>query len=115
MMAKDLPNPAEPFDVPRFFTSTNAIKTHFETNGVPTELKQTQSKSETYCFVLACPYSGVDSIDLYCFVRSGEGWAMFLKAYLWKTRPGTVELKPNGNFVDVLRDDEVILKINPPK
>src|SRR5579871_310393 len=60
-MAKDLPNPTDPFNVPAFFASTHAIKAHFETNGVPAELKEAQSKSANYCFVLAHPYSGMDT------------------------------------------------------
>lgn len=115
IMSKDLPNPNVPLNVPGFCRSTNDIKAYFDQQGVPVELKEAKGKYETYCFVLAYPYSGIDTTDLYCFVQRGEGWLMFLKAALWKTRHGTVEFKSDGDFMNIVRDGAVVLKLNPPK
>jgi len=114
-MSKDLPNPNVPLNVPGFCRSTNDIRAYFDQQGVPVELKEAKGKSESYCFVLAYPYSGIDTTDLYCFVQRGEGWVMFLKAALWKTPHGSVEFKSDGDFMNVVCNGAVVLKLNPPR
>jgi hypothetical protein len=115
IMANELPNPGEPFNVAGVFLSTNAILAHFKSSGVPAEIKQAQTKSEAYCFVLAFPYSGANTVDLYCFIHRADRWLLFLKASLWNTRPGTVEFESDGDFMNVLREGKAILKLNAPK
>ena len=114
-MAKDLPDPNVPLNVPGFCRSTNDIKMYFDQHGVPVEIRGAKGKTESYCFVLASPYSGMDTTDLYCYVKAGEGWLIFLQATLWKTGPASVDFKADGDFMNVLRNDSVVLKINPPK
>jgi hypothetical protein len=103
-------------EVPRYLHTTNEIGAYFDQHHVPAELSEVRGKNENYCFVLAHPYSGVDTTDLYCFVKAGDGWGMLLKTYLWKTPfRKDVEFKADGDFVDVICKGVVVLKINPPK
>jgi hypothetical protein len=102
-------------NVPKFFPTVQAIKLYFDQQGVPAELAQVKGTSHTYCFVTAHPYSGIDTTDLYCFVKRDEKWEEFLKAYLFRTPfQQDVQFKTDGDFVDVLCKGIVSLKINPP-
>jgi hypothetical protein len=115
-VAQDFPDPANlPRGVPGFFASTNAIDTYFAERHVPREAKQAQNGPEIYYFVLAYPYSGTDTTELYCFVRGGEGWTLFLQASLWQTPPKTVELEVSGEFIDVLRSGDVTIRLKAPR
>ena len=108
-------SPPLSLQVPRFFKTNEDIKAYFDKNGIPVEVKEIQAKKEKYYFVLAYPYSGIDTTDLYCFVKGDAGWGMFLKAFLWKTPfKEDVKFKLDGDFVDVLCKSIVVLKINPP-
>ena len=112
-MSKELPSSA--LQVPQYFRAVKDVKAYFDQQGVPIELKEVSGKTETYCFITAHPYSGVDTTDLYCFVKRGERWGIFLKAFLWKTPfKEDVEFKLDGDFVDVICRATVVLKINPP-
>lgn len=58
---------------------------------------------------------GVDTTDLYCFVKHAERWTMFLNAFLWKTpRKQDIEFKISGEFIDVICKGAVVLKLSPP-
>lgn len=111
-LSKDLPDPAKRLDVPRSFLSTNQIQKFFKDRNIPTELKQVQGKRLLYCFASASPYSGVNTTELFCFVKDDAGWALILTATLWKS--GSLEFKQNGDFMDVVSFGVVVLKINPP-
>ena len=112
-MSKELPSSA--VQVPQYFRAVKDIKAYFDQQGVPTELNELQNGAETYCFITAHPYSGVDTTDLYCFVKRGERWGLFLKAFLWKTPfKENVEFKTDGDFIDIICKGIVVLKINPP-
>jgi hypothetical protein len=113
--SQDLPKNLEKSGVPRFCKSTNEISGYFKEKGVPVEIKEIQGKNENFCFVLAYPYSGVDTADLYCYVKSGEGWGLFLTATLSNSGPNSIEIKPEGDFMDVICRGVVVLKVNPPK
>ncbi|HXC99904.1 MAG TPA: hypothetical protein VN048_11220 [Verrucomicrobiae bacterium] len=114
-MSEDLPKNPGKSGVPQFCKSTNEISAFFKEKGVPVEVKEIQGKNENFCFVLAYPYSGVDTTDLYCYVKAGEGWGLFLTAALWKSGPNSIEIKPEGDFMDVTCRGVVVLKVNPPK
>ena len=100
----------------QYFNASRDIKAYFSQQGIPAELKELLGRTESYCFVTAHPYSGLDTTDLYCFVKQGERWRMFLKAFLWKThRKEDVEFRVHGDLVEVVRKGVVVLAINPPK
>jgi hypothetical protein len=100
----------------QYFHAVKDIKAYFDQQGVPVEVRELSGKAESYCFVMAHPYSGIDTTDLYCFVKRGERWGMFLKAFLWKTPfKEDVSFRLDADFVDVICKGDIVLKINPPK
>jgi hypothetical protein len=112
-MPKELRNTGEPFNPsPGIFASTNAIDTYFETNGLPAVVKEVQTKSTKYCFVWAFPYSGMDATLLYCYVKYERGWMLYFQAGLIRTDPNAdLKFKANGDYVDVIREGELLFKI----
>jgi hypothetical protein len=106
--------PAYALEVPGYFPAVNAIKGYFDQQGVTVKIKELSGRTDAFCFVRAYPYSGVDTTDLYCFVKRDGEWLMFLKAFLWRASID-VEFKVDGDFVDVICRGVVVLKINPPK
>ena len=111
-MAAELPS--GPIDVPRFLPDTKAIKNYFDQRGVPVDVNEVLGKQQHYCFVKAYPYSGVDTTDLYCFVKRSDRWVLCLQAFLWKTpRKEDVQFAVRDEFVDVVSKGRVVLKLNP--
>jgi len=125
VVSSDLPSNATPNELPNvnssanispFYRSINDVDLFFKTNKIPAEGQEIKNQSMDYYFVMAHPYSGMDTTDLYCFVKRGRGWAMFLKAFLWKAPfAGDVKFKVDGEFVNVICKDKVVLKVNPQK
>ena len=111
-MQKELPS--FPLKVPELFHTVKEIGNYFDRQGVPSDVKELQGKVEAFRFVKAYPYSGSDTTDLYCFIKEGDAWVMFLKTFLWDTPHGSiVEFSVNGDFVDVIQGGQVVLKLNP--
>jgi hypothetical protein len=107
-LANELPSTR--LEVPSFFYTTKAIKGYFDQQGVPAEVEEIHGKYEQYCFIKAFPYSGIDTTDLYCCVNRNGRWTVFLKAYLFRTPPGSkVEFKTDGDFMDVVCKGVVVL------
>ena len=88
----------------------------FDKNDIPSDGKLIESKTKKYYFILAKPYSGVDTTDLYCYVRRGDRWVLFLNAFLWKTPfKEDIDFKVEGDFVNVICKGVTILKLDTPK
>ena len=99
-----------------FYKSIKDIDLFFTGKKIPIETKEVSNNSTDFYFVTAHPYSGIDTTDLYCFVRRGNGWAMFIKAFLWETPfAKDIKFKPDGEFINVICKDRLILKLNPQK
>jgi hypothetical protein len=49
------------------FASTNEIAAFFHTNSLAFELVPPKRHSDHYFWVVSDPYSGLDTIDVYCF------------------------------------------------
>jgi hypothetical protein len=117
-MAKKLRNSKEPFNPSGgagFFSSTNAIDTYFETNDMPALIIPVQTKSEQFCFAWASPFSGIDTTILYCYVGRDNRWVLYLEATLRRTPYNAdLEFKANGDYVDVIREGDLLLKIKRP-
>jgi len=113
-------------DVPIMCSSTNKLASYCRRKGIPVEIRQIQVQTNSLLFVLACPYSGINNTDLYCYARAGKRWILFLSTGVSTAPPAIVSFVPEGDFVSVLRlvpegdfvnvllNRKVILKISPP-
>ena len=54
-----------------WFANTNDIARHFETNKISVVTYPLKRYADDYYWVAAYPYSGADTIDLYCFRHHG--------------------------------------------
>jgi hypothetical protein len=84
-----------------------------------------QTKDRSYCFVMAHRLFGrsncvtfdplwcADTTDFYCFVKTDNGWVPFLKAHA-KGLPWELDFQAEGNFINVINKNSVVLKLNPP-
>jgi hypothetical protein len=102
-------------DFPTFFKADQDLKAYFIESYPGADTEIIQGKLRTYCFALVYPYSGMDTTDLYCFVKVDTGWLLFLRATLWKTPPKSTHFRLDDDFVDVICKGNVVLKINPPR
>lgn len=74
-------------------------------------------------FILAYPYSGVNTKDLYCFDNASDNlWLLYLKAYLSEEPPHrggpsrlSVDFTVDGDYIDIVHNGDVELKVKPPK
>ena len=97
------------------FPSTNEIYEYFKKNKVPTILVETQTTEGRYCISIAYPYSGIQLVHLYVFIKVDERWAQFMTVDLWETAPSSIKVKPNGKHVEIFgEDDELIVKVRSP-
>src|SRR6267142_3833317 len=104
-----LPDSSVPLKVPDSFRSAKEIITYFADQGVPTETKELPPPPRNYFFLLAYPYSGADTADLYCFVRRDQGWRRFFTTALPNTSRGPVDFKLNGHQINVLLNGAVVM------
>ena len=67
--------------IPRF-GSTNEITQYFETNSISFKVPPLKRHADRYFWVASYPYSGVDTIDVYCFrQRPSSGWKLQMLYY----------------------------------
>lgn len=64
----------------------------------------TKLKSETggYALIAAKPYSGKDTIDIYCYKKVGEVWMLKTFSYLWNPEHGKARFTLGGDFINVV-------------
>lgn len=97
------------------FSTTNAIQSYCRLKKVPVNIVEAATEDASYCIVMAHPYSGVQIVHLFCFLRIDGQWGLFLSADLWETSLASLKIKPNGKHVDVFdKGGELILKIRSP-
>src|SRR6266567_1568392 len=66
----------------RFFKSLDELKSAFEKHKVPILVQEMAVSGNKYVFVTAAPYSGVNSVDLYCYQYTGANWSLYTSTFL---------------------------------
>jgi hypothetical protein len=115
--------------LPDSFASVNEIKDFLLRSKLPNRQQEVQSKTNTFYFISGYPYSGWDSANLYCYVRTEGEWDLFLRAVLVHCPPPMdISCAMDGEYVNIevidkeskragkpARDRETLLRLNPPK
>jgi hypothetical protein len=104
------------FEIPHSFATITNVEEYFKSQDCPIGIVEFQGRDERYLFVKAYPYSGIDTTDLYCFVKRNQRWTIFAKAFLWKTpSKDDVSFRENGDSVEVYSKGVLTLKLRPIK
>ena len=86
-----------------WFSSTNDITRHFETSKVSVVTYRLKQHADDYYWLAAYPYSGSDTIDLYCFRHHGP--------QQWRIQMVYFALSPETRRLTLVeRDGEFIIK-----
>ncbi len=84
----------------RRFASTNALTHLFQTNSLSFEVPALKRHARDYFWVVSYPYSGVDTIDLYCFRRYSNNWTLQMLYYAFRPTDRHINiLEEEGQFV----------------
>jgi len=106
--------PANQKKLPAFFNSAQELNDFLKQQKLPADVEVASTKSGSYCFVFAYPYSGMDTTDLYCYVKEGDMLGLYLTATLFRTPPKKAKVSVDGDFVDVICKEKLVLKISQP-
>jgi len=78
------------------FASTNQITQYFRTNSLSFEAPPIRRYSDRYFWVISYPYSGLDTIDIYCFRGEPGGWRVQMLYFA---------LKPKDRHMSVVEEE----------
>ncbi|HEY5909659.1 MAG TPA: hypothetical protein VJA21_03540 [Verrucomicrobiae bacterium] len=78
------------------FGTTNQIRQFFQTNSLSFEVPALKRHTDRYFWVVSYPYSGMDTIDLYCFRGGPGGWVPQMLYFV---------LKPTDRHITVDEQD----------
>jgi hypothetical protein len=80
------------------FSSTNEIVAFFQTNSLSFTAVPLKRHSDHYFWVVSYPYSGLDTIDVYCF-RHGNagGWTIAMLYYVLSPKYRDINIAEEPN------------------
>ena|SRR5438128_1886257 len=101
------------FDAPvsKFYGSIEEMKNWFQKREVPISIRQISTKSKKFCFLTVHPYSGANSLDLYCYRFEDDRWTLSTLMFLTQSKSLSVDITEEGKFLNVVHDHVVVLKI----
>jgi hypothetical protein len=84
--------------------TTSNIDNYFRDKDVPIKTKKiTVGEFDYYC-IAAYPYSGVNTIDVYCFVHDGDIWRLHMLYYALNPPTRALEFKTEDRTITVYGD-----------
>src|SRR5580704_1304946 len=84
----------------RFFRNLDDLKDAFQKYNVPLQTQEIAVADRKYVFVTAAPYSGMDSIDLYCYQYTGLNWSLYTVTFLTHSKSRRIDLRETRGAVE---------------
>jgi hypothetical protein len=79
------------------FASTNEITAYFQTNSLSFQVLPMKRHADHYFWIASYPYSGLDTIDIYCFRGGPGGWHVQMLYFILSPKYRQVELQEREN------------------
>ncbi len=93
-------------------SSTNEIAGVFAEKNIPVKVYQLPKQVDRYFWVAAYPYSGLDTIDLYCFVHHGpRQWRVQMLYYALHPKTRTLTVHEQGSSMIVEDGDLELVRV----
>jgi hypothetical protein len=96
------------------FASTNEIVAFFQTNSLAFELVPLKQHSDHYFWVVSYPYSGLDTIDVYCFRRRStklNEWEVAVLYFILSPKHQDVKIVEASDHFSVRNGDSDLLSL----
>lgn len=98
--------------VTKHYDSINQIKEWFQKREVPISSREISTKNQKFLFVTAYPYSGANSLDLYCYRLEDTVWSLCALVFITQSKSFSVDIQQEAKYLNVLHDQVSILKIS---
>src|ERR1043166_2682951 len=95
------------------FVSVQAITNHFSKANVPIKPVKLELFRETHFIFAAYPYSGLDTIDVYVFVKYGEEWVLQMLYLHPRPKSRQMHARETKNQIEILCGDDEIFRLTP--
>lgn len=93
------------------FDSTNAIVKYFKDTRVPFRILPVPGNGTNYYWIQAAPYTGVNTIDLYCFYRHGTVWRVQMLYFALSTTTWDLDLREEGSEMVVYEGNDPLVRV----
>ncbi len=87
-------------------SSTNEIAQYFRDNSLSFETPALKRHADRYFWVVSYPYSGMDTIDLYCFRGGPRGWTVQMLYFA---------LRPTDRHINIIEEESQFVVKNGGK
>ena len=95
------------------FDSVQAITNHFSKANVPIKPVKLELFRESNFIFAAYPYSGVDTIDVYVYVKYGDEWVLQMLYFHPRPKSRQIRAKETKSQIVILCGDDEILRLTP--
>jgi len=102
---------AWPIEERRYYIKVSDLKDDFEKHHVPIQLHEGKIGNLQYVIVAAFPYSGINSIDVYCYIYTGVNWRLYTLAFLTDSKAQKLDVVQDQNAIKIVHNDIVVLTL----
>jgi hypothetical protein len=110
-----------PIEERRYFATLEDLKTAWAKREVPVQLQEGKVADKNYVVVVDSPYSGVNAIDVYCYINYNDtSWRLYTLTFLPgsnKTNLKTfqVDIKQRQDAIEIWREGAVFMTLDIAK
>lgn len=96
----------------RYFRNIDDLKAAFAQHHIPIQTHDGKLNDIKYVIVAAFPYSGLNAIDVYCYVDAGASWRLYSLVFLTNSKTQKVDVRQEADVVDVLHDGAIAFSLH---
>ena len=97
------------------FGSVQEITNYFQKVKVPIEVLELKNFSKEHFLFAAFPYSGLDTIDVYCYVKYGEQWDIKMLYFHLRPKARSLTVEETADQIVVFCAKEEFIRLSPDK
>jgi hypothetical protein len=110
-----------PIEDTRYFATLDDLKSAWKTHTIPVTIVEGTLGETKYIILAASPYSGVNSIDVYCYINlQNNSWHLYSVAFLPPSnvtgdKTFHVQVTHEHDVIQVWHNDKVFMTLDLPK